>query len=101
MWPKMGLIRPDRTTSFPSVMLPVLTDALDPMEELRRFGIDARVAWHADLDFDALIYIPTDSENLERLARWLGSQPRCWLPAMRAGWGVRKAAPFGAAKGKF
>jgi retron-type reverse transcriptase len=29
MWLKMSLIRPDRATSFHSVMLPVLTDALD------------------------------------------------------------------------
>jgi CheY-like chemotaxis protein len=41
MWLKMGSIRPDRATSFHSVMLPVLIDVLDPMEELRRLGIHA------------------------------------------------------------
>jgi hypothetical protein len=69
MWPKMGLIRPDRGASFHSVMLRVLTDALDPMEELRRFGIDARVAWQADLDGDALVLVEPDAENLARLDR--------------------------------
>jgi hypothetical protein len=70
MWPKMGLIRPDRATSFHSVMLPVLTDALDPTEELRRLGIAARLAWHADSDSDALVLIESDPANLRRLESW-------------------------------
>jgi hypothetical protein len=39
MWLKMSLIRPDRATSFHSVMLPVLTDAPD-----RRRSSGARVS---------------------------------------------------------
>lgn len=55
-------------------MLPVLTDALDPIEELRRFGIDASLTWHADIDADALALVETDPENLARLDRWVGTR---------------------------
>ena len=71
----MGLIRPDQETSFHSVMLPMLTRALDPMGELRRFGIDASLTWHADLDAEALVLAETDPENLARLGGWFGTRP--------------------------
>jgi hypothetical protein len=45
------------------------------MEELRRFGIEAGVAWHADLDGNALVLIEPDAENLARLGRWLQTRP--------------------------
>jgi hypothetical protein len=73
----MGLIRPDRATSFHSVMLPLFTDLADPMPELRRFGIDAAVAWHADMDADALVLIETDAAK--RLGRLLAAWPKVLL----------------------
>jgi hypothetical protein len=54
-------------------MLPLFTDLPDPMAELRRFGIDARLVWHAE----------TDAENLERLAGWLEARPKEAHPAQR------------------
>ncbi len=36
-------------------VLALFADALDPLAELRRFGITASVAWHSDQDVDALV----------------------------------------------
>jgi hypothetical protein len=75
-----SLLRPDHGTSFQSVTLRVPDDALDPDEGAAPLGIDAWVAWHADLDADALIYVPTDAENLAWLRRWRGSRSKVLVP---------------------
>ena len=36
-----------------------------------RFGINASLAWMADGDCGALVYVPAYAENLERLERWM------------------------------
>lgn len=56
-------------------MLALRTDHPDPMAELRRLGVDARLAWYGDHDSAALVFVPTDRENLHRLDRWLKGRP--------------------------
>jgi hypothetical protein len=50
-------------------MLALLTDHPDPMAEMRRLGVDARLAWHADDDGPALVLV--DAAELDRLQWWL------------------------------
>jgi hypothetical protein len=61
-------------------MLPLFTDLTDPLLELRQFGIDAELAWAADLDSDALVLVQPDRENLGRLERFLGAWPKRLVP---------------------
>ena len=68
-----GLITGPHSTTLRYV---VPTDALDPMEELRRFGIDARVAWYADLDGDALVLVEPDREKPDTPGRLQTRPPR-------------------------
>lgn len=56
-------------------MVAVMTDCPDPLRDLRQRGIDARLAWHADHDQDALVFVPADRENLARLEGWLEPAP--------------------------
>ena len=58
----------------------MFTDLPDPMTELRRFGVEARVLWHGDMDVDALVYVVPDAENLGRLERWLTQPHLCAEP---------------------
>jgi hypothetical protein len=42
-------------------MLLLFTDLADTMAELRRYGVSASAAWHADMDGDALVLVEPDA----------------------------------------
>jgi hypothetical protein len=67
---------PSYFAHYMAAMLPLfVSDELDPMAELRRQGVDARLAWHADDESAALLLIDPRLENLARLDTWLHVAP--------------------------
>jgi hypothetical protein len=62
----------DSSTGDDAIILRA-TDLDDPLADLRRFGIDAELAWSADFDGDGLVLVRPEPENLIRLERWLGT----------------------------
>ena len=57
--------------TYMRVMLALFTDLPDPLRDLRRLGIDARLAWRADEDHPAMVLVGADAANLSRLEGWL------------------------------
>ena len=63
-------------------MVALFTSEPDPLADFRRMGIDARLAWHADHDTAALVFVP--AEALDRLEQWLGGRPRVAVAELAA-----------------
>jgi hypothetical protein len=53
-------------------MIPLRTSHPDPLAELRRAGVIARLVWTGDSEHDALVLIDTSPSNLARLRSWDG-----------------------------